>query len=217
MKCRNQCKFWLACSETKCSKNVLNIASIIKVKVIFTVVWGVVICLLILPAVLPNWLSVLKSKWGLGFQGMHAPGLYTFHFHALEKEMATHSSVLAWRILGTGEPGGLPSMGSHRVRHDWSDLAAADNVCIVSVNTFWSYNILPIKIILTCFKKNQPSSHESTTFSIVQLFYGFVIYYGFQLSTLWSSLMYRSANFLFPFLDVQGFWFISIEHMDTAL
>ena len=43
---------------------------------------------------------------------------FTFHFHALEKEMATHSSVLAWRIPGTGEPGGLPSMGSHRVRHD---------------------------------------------------------------------------------------------------
>ena len=49
----------------------------------------------------------------------------TFHFHALEKEMATHSSVLAWRIPGTGEPGGLPPMRSHRVRHDWSDLAAA--------------------------------------------------------------------------------------------
>ena len=48
----------------------------------------------------------------------------TFHFHALEKEMATHSSVLAWRIPGTGEPGGLPSMGSHRVGHNWSDLAA---------------------------------------------------------------------------------------------
>ena len=43
---------------------------------------------------------------------------FTFHFHSLEKEMATHSSVLAWRIPGTGEPGGLPSMGSHRVRHD---------------------------------------------------------------------------------------------------
>ena len=43
---------------------------------------------------------------------------FTFHFHALEKEMETHSSVLAWRIPGTGEPGGLPSMGSHRVRHD---------------------------------------------------------------------------------------------------
>ena len=42
----------------------------------------------------------------------------TFHFHALEKEMATHSSVLAWRILGTGEPGGLQSMGSHRDGHD---------------------------------------------------------------------------------------------------
>ena len=44
--------------------------------------------------------------------------IFTFHFHALEKEMATHSSVLAWRIPGTGEPGGLPSMGSHRVGHD---------------------------------------------------------------------------------------------------
>ena len=43
---------------------------------------------------------------------------FTFHFHALGKEMATHSSVLAWRIPGTGEPGGLLSMGSHRVRHD---------------------------------------------------------------------------------------------------
>ena len=43
---------------------------------------------------------------------------FTFHFHALEKEMEAHSSILAWRIPGTGEPGGLPSMGSHRVGHD---------------------------------------------------------------------------------------------------
>ena len=50
---------------------------------------------------------------------------FTFHFHALEREMATHSSVLAWRIPGTGEPSGLPSVGSHRVGHDRSDLAAA--------------------------------------------------------------------------------------------
>ena len=50
---------------------------------------------------------------------------FTFHFHALEKEMATHSSVLAWRIPGMAEPGGLLSMGLHRVGHDWSDLAAA--------------------------------------------------------------------------------------------
>ena len=52
----------------------------------------------------------------------------TFHFHTLEKEMATHSSVLAWRIPGTGEPGGLPSMGPHRVGQDWSELAAAASV-----------------------------------------------------------------------------------------
>ena len=51
--------------------------------------------------------------------------MFTFHFHALEKEMAAHSSVLTWRIPGMGEPGGLRSMGSQRVGHDWSDLAAA--------------------------------------------------------------------------------------------
>ena len=50
---------------------------------------------------------------------------FTFHFHALEKEMATHSSVLAWRISGTGEPGGLSSMRLHSVGHYWRDLAAA--------------------------------------------------------------------------------------------
>ena len=50
---------------------------------------------------------------------------FIFHFHALEKEMAAHSSVLTWRIPGTGQPGGLPSMGSQRVGHYWSDLAVA--------------------------------------------------------------------------------------------
>ena len=50
---------------------------------------------------------------------------FIFHFHALEEEMANHSRILAWRIPGTGEPGGLPSMGSHRVGHDWSNAAAA--------------------------------------------------------------------------------------------
>ena len=57
---------------------------------------------------------------------------FTFHFPALEKEMATYSSVLAWSIPGMGEPGGLPSMGSHRVGHDWSDLAAAVAACLLS-------------------------------------------------------------------------------------
>ena len=54
---------------------------------------------------------------GSGRVGQDCDCTFTFHFHALEKEMATHSSVLAWRIPGTGEPGGLPSMGSYRIRH----------------------------------------------------------------------------------------------------
>jgi len=80
---------------------------------------------------LTNWLTSGKSH---GWRSLVVHGVarsrtqlsgftFTFHFHALEKEMATHSSVLTWRIPGTGEPGGLPSMGSHRVGHDWSDLA----------------------------------------------------------------------------------------------
>ena len=60
----------------------------------------------------------------------------SFHFLALEKEMATHSSVLAWRIPGTEEPGGLPSMGSHRVGHDWSDAAAAAAASACSLQQF---------------------------------------------------------------------------------
>ena len=66
----------------------------------------------------------MEEPGGLQSMGLRRVGLdfsdfiFTFHFHALEKEMATHSSVLAWRIPGTGESGGLPSMGSHRVEHD---------------------------------------------------------------------------------------------------
>ena len=55
---------------------------------------------------------------------------FTFHFHALGKEMAIHSSVLAWKIPGLGEPSGLQSLGSHRVGHDLSDLAAAATVLL---------------------------------------------------------------------------------------
>ena len=62
----------------------------------------------------------------------------TFHFHALEKEMATHSSILAWRITETGETGGLPSVRLNRVGHDWSNLAAAAAVrmelCCVNIS-----------------------------------------------------------------------------------
>ena len=75
----------------------------------------------LLPGKSHGWRSLVScSPWGHWKSDMTE----RLHFHALEKEMATHSSV-AWRIPGTGEPGGLPSMGSHRVGHDWSDLAAA--------------------------------------------------------------------------------------------
>ena len=61
---------------------------------------------------------------------------FTFQFHALEKAMATHFSVLAWRIPGMAEPGGLPSRGSHRIGQDWSDLAAAAGFQCTSTDCF---------------------------------------------------------------------------------
>ena len=75
---------------------------------------------------------------------------FTFHFHASEKEMATHSSVLAWRIPGTGEPGGLPSMGLHRVGHDWSDLAAAAAMWVSSLLSSWVWCNLIVGMVLMC-------------------------------------------------------------------
>ena len=79
---------------------------------------------------------------------------FTFasHFHALEKEMAAHSSVLAWRIPGTGEPGGLLSMGSHRVRHDWSDLATAAAAYTIGENVPWK----------KCLNESHPAQVTST-------------------------------------------------------
>ena len=67
---------------------------------------------------------------------------FTFHFHALEKEMATHSSVLVWRIPGTGEPGGLPSVGSHRL--DTTEAAAAARSLILCFHLF-----LPVSFIIS--------------------------------------------------------------------
>ena len=76
-------------------------------------------------------------------------GTFTFHFHTLEKEMATHSSVLAWKIPGTGKPGRLPSMGSHRVRHDWSDLAAAATGTIPAISKgVWKTAHVPDKLAI---------------------------------------------------------------------
>ena len=77
----------------------------------------------LLPGKSHGWRSLVGySPWGR--KELDMTEQLHFHFHSLEKEMATHSSVIAWRIPGTGEPGGLPSMGWHRVGHDWCDLAA---------------------------------------------------------------------------------------------
>ena len=101
------------------------------------------------------------SPWGRYSRTWLSNFTFTFHFHALEKEMATHSSVIAWRIPGMGEPGGLLSVGSHRVRHDWGDLVAAAaavllcrmlpleklggvhwHLCTISYNFVYIYNYL---------------------------------------------------------------------------
>ena len=74
------------------------------------------------------------SPWGRRESDTTEQLTFTFHFHALEKEMATHSSVLAWRIPGTREPDGLPSMGLHRVGHDRSDLAAVAAAAAAAVS-----------------------------------------------------------------------------------
>ena len=74
---------------------------------------------------------------------------FTFHLHALEKEMATHSSVLDWRIPGTGEPGGLPSMGSHRVGHDCSSSSSLH--LFNSFNWFIHLTLKLCVFLLICF------------------------------------------------------------------
>ena len=86
---------------------------------------------------------------------------FTFHFHALEKEMATHSSVLAWRIPGTGETGGLPSLGSHRVGHDWNWLSS-------SISWRWkmtqfSKDLLTSKKMVISGARLEPLSNNSTS------------------------------------------------------
>ena len=73
----------------------------------------------LLPGKSHGWRSLVAAVRGVAKSQIRLSNFtFTFQFHALEKEMATHSSVLAWRIPGTGEPGGLSSMGLHRVRHD---------------------------------------------------------------------------------------------------
>ena len=90
----------------------------------------------LLPGKSHGWRSLVGCSHGVTTsQTRLSDFTFTFHFHALEKEMATHSRVLAWRIPGMGEPGGLPSMGSHRVGYDWSDLAGW--LLVINVQEWW--------------------------------------------------------------------------------
>ena len=108
---------------------------------------------------------------------------FPFHFHALEKETATHSSVLTWRIPGTGEPGGLPSLGSHRVGHDWSDLAAViqKHVLWISQKSKWEkwktwHSLCFLPNIMTCHLsslKNGPWKKRKTGFKLKFYIYCF--------------------------------------------
>ena len=81
------------------------------------------------------------SPWGAKSPTGLSDFTFTLHLHALEKAVAPHSSVLAWRIPGAGEPGALPSMGSHRVGHDWSDLAAEGSRLLLEVTRWWEVEL----------------------------------------------------------------------------
>ena len=127
---------------------------------------------------------------------------FTFHFLSLEKEMVTHSSVLAWRIPGTGEPGGLPSQGLHRVGHDWSDLAAATYLSNSKVPITWCQQ--EIALTLTShsppisFYSKQPSPASSQNLIKASLAFvslgtacGWPVYP--ELQFLWYSWTYSSS------------------------
>ena len=107
------------------------------------------------------WISACQTAFPVYHQLLELSDFtFTFHFHALEKKMATHSSILAWRIPGTEEHSGLPSMGSYRVEHDWSDLAAAAAVPMKYCNVS-SSQIKRFETKVTCCPINHPSSPNS--------------------------------------------------------
>ena len=121
----------------------------------------------LLPGKSHGWRSLVGcSPWGPKSRTRLSDFTFTFHFHSLEKEMATHSNVLAWRIPGTGEPGGLPSMGLHRVGHDWSNLTAVSihthtydcrkiSKNILQVN--FACNYLGISLVFNSLHKDESS------------------------------------------------------------
>jgi len=127
----------------------------------------------------------------VGHDWVTSLSLFTFHFHALEKEMAIHSSVLAWRIPGTEETGGLPSMGSHRVGHDWSDLAAQGLNKAIKQETHFKVLKIWLLLIWVSNRKNEKGKmHPFLTdeLSLAQ------INEGKLRSMLWTSYQRSLAN-----------------------
>ena len=115
---------------------------------------------------LPRWLSSKQSTCNAGAQEMRIQ--YLDWEDTLEEEMATHSSVLSWRIPGTEEPSGLPSMGSHRVGHDWSDLAAAAATLIYSIMWFsYIHHYISTSVYPTVCSPPKCSFHLSPWASLV--------------------------------------------------
>ena len=116
---------------------------------------------------------------------------FTFHFHALEKEMATHSSVLAWRIPGTGEPDGLPSMGLHRVGHDWSNLAAAAGRLLATSD---------IRFLCSCLCFNCASSKTYRT--LPKGLFGIWMLDFWKNSVFWNEILLEPAFPIWRFLTL---------------
>ena len=164
---------------------------------------------------------------------------FTFHFHALEKEMAIHSSVLAWRIPGTGEPGGLPPMGSHRVGHNWSELAVSSVVpkiadtltspwgalslphCVTSTLAFLhpldTPILLSVPVQMCCLACNTPSSfifisHASMislTVASIERTYLIVLHHSFCYNSLVAGALAAQTVKKLPAIQEIWVWSLS--------
>ena len=135
----------------------------------------------------------------------------TFHFPALEKEMATHSSVLSWRIPGMTEPGGLPSMGSHRIGQDWSNLAAAACFQCTSTDCFScilkaNFCITKVLICSICFL---------LLISIYFLFCSFYLclFRNSPFIHVWLEVLYLKSNIYRIFLFI---FFVIYLYLDST-
>ena len=172
----------------------------------------------LLPGKSHGWRSLVGcSPWGREESDM-TERLH-FHFHALEKEMATYSSVLAWRIPGTGEPGRLPSMGSHRVGHDWSDLAVAV-FCSIYVPfmlclfiSWWTFRLFPClqirSVAQSCPTLCDPMNHSTPGLSVHHQLLEFTQTHVYALAivktaAMWTRLLFFGHSVVFNSLWPRG-------------